>query len=165
MILILMRMNKRRTLSNHKSVKWLGSGWVGLRRTVCFEEGLALDERIAKVLVVILPPPFAGVKWTSTCCSSLRCRCDACAGVRCVAVLVRVASGGQCWPSPSKVARRGKGGPTPVGACPPSAVADADVRTVSSAATSMEMRFGFPSLSPPLPSTYPFLFPQSFLLL
>ena len=46
-------------------------------------------------------------------------------------MLVSVASGGHCWPSPGKLAHSGPSGPTPVGAGHPSAVADDEVLTVS----------------------------------
>ena len=99
----------------------------------------------------MLPPPFARVRCTSTCCDSLRCRGCVCDGVGCVVALLRIASWGPCWPSPSRLARRGKGGPTPIGVCPPIAVSDADVRTTSSAATSIAVgsasTIGVPSLT------------------
>ena len=75
-------------------------------------------------------------------------------------MLVGVASAGQCWPSPGKLAPRGIGGPTQVGASHPSAFDEADVRIVSSAATSIAMGFdqAIAISSPFIP--FPFRFPR-----
>ena len=43
--------------------------------------------------------------------------------------------GGQCWPWSGTLSRRDCGGPMPVGDCPPTAFADGEMRSVSSAAS------------------------------
>ena len=68
---------------------------------------------------------------------------NACAGLGWVTTFQCVASGGHSWPSPCKLARRG--GPTSVGACPPSGVTDAaDVLILSSVTTALAMRSASP---------------------
>ena len=126
-----------------------------MRETVGIGRRIGIGQASSQGACCSIASSFAGVKWTSTCCKSVRRGDKACGGVGCVAVSVRVASWGQCWPSRGKLARRGKGGHTPIGACPPRAVAGAEVRTDSSAATSFATGspsvIATPSVALPLP--------------
>ena len=89
-------------------------------------------------------------------------RDNACAGVGCVARLLCVVSGGQCWLSPGPLARMRWGGLTPVGACPPSAGTDADAEPSPRTPLASSRAPVHSSPFNPLPSAYLFLSHDSF---